>query len=389
MKKNWQLGDRAELNVNITDALVHKFAEWSGDKNPLHLDSDYAQATRFHRRVAHGMSFGALFSRLIGMDLPGPGALWASQTFTFAKPVFIGDELTLSVEVIEISKSSGLITLDCRALNQLSEEVMHGKGEVISVTPVDEVHETNVQDQSKIALITGASRGIGAAIARRLDSLGFSLCITYKTSRIEAESLARDLHDAHVFSADLSDPSSITSLYDEMRSQLGPATTLVLNAGDRDLYGPAAGSDFQQFARHLSVQLESSHALVSAALPYMKDAGRGEIIAIGSSYALGAPPVNMAPYVVAKTALAGWIRCLAVDLGHFNIRSNIVAPGITETALLAAVSDRQKAVAAAQNPLRRIGRPADVAGAVAYLVSEDGAYVNGETLVVNGGALMI
>ena len=121
----------------------------------------------------------------------------------------------------------------------------------------------------------------------------------------------------------------------------------------------------------------------------MKDAGRGEIIAIGSSYALGAPPVNMAPYVVAKTALAGWIRCLAIDLGHFNIRSNIVAPGITETALLAAVSDRQKAVAAAQNPLRRIGRPADVAGAVAYLVSEDGAYVNGETIVVNGGALMI
>ena len=389
MKEKWQLGDRAELRVKMTERLVRDFADWSGDMNPLHLDADYAQTTRFHRRVVHGMSFASLFSRLIGMELPGAGALWTSQTFEFCKPVFVGDELTLSVEIIRISESSESLELSCLAKNQLSEEVMRGKGEVVCLRTEEKTGEEKPQTQEKVAIVTGASRGIGEAIARRLDALGFSLCITYKTSRTEVEKLAKELRNACVFHADLSDPASIFHLYDQMRSQFGPPTTLVLNAGDRDLYGSAAGEDFQQFARHLSVQLESSHVLVSAALPHMKNMGRGEIIAIGSTYALGAPPPTMAPYVVAKTALAGWIRCLAVDLGRFNIRSNIVAPGITETALLAAVPDRQKKVAAAQNPLRRIGQPDDVAGAVAYLVSEDGAYVNGETLVVNGGALMV
>ena len=88
----WHPGDRAEIKVDITDKLVRDFSEWSGDKNPLHVDAEYAQATRFHRRVAHGMSFGSLFSRLIGMNIPGPGALWVSQSFKFLKPVFIGDQ---------------------------------------------------------------------------------------------------------------------------------------------------------------------------------------------------------------------------------------------------------------------------------------------------------
>ena len=96
---------------------------------------------------------------------------------------------------------------------------------------------------------------------------------------LDREKLAKELRNACVFHADLSDPASILPLYDQMRTQFGPPTTLVLNAGDRDLYGSAAGEDFQQFARHLSVQLESSHVLVSAALPHMKDMGRGEIIA--------------------------------------------------------------------------------------------------------------
>ena len=394
MNAEWQIGDRAELRVKMTERLVQDFAEWSGDMNPLHVDADYAQTTRFHRRVVHGMSFASLFSRLIGMELPGRGALWTSQSFEFSKPVFVGDELTLSVEVTRVSEHSESseysesLELDCLVKNQLSEEVMVGKGEVICLRTEDKLVEESSRTRAKVALVTGASRGIGEAIARRLDALGFSLCITYRTSSWEAEKLAKELRNATAFHADLSDSSSISLLYEQMRSKYGPPTTLVLNAGDRDLYGPAAGEDFQQFSRHLAVQLESSHGLVSSALPYMKDVGGGEIIAIGSTYALGAPPPTMAPYVVAKTALAGWIRCLAVDLGQFNIRANLVAPGITETALLSAVPDRKKKVAAAQNPLRRIGDPKDVAGAVAYLVSEDGAYVNGETLIVNGGASM-
>ena len=153
---------------------MRDFSEWSGDKNPLHLDAKYAESTRFHRRVAHGMSFGSLFSRLIGMDIPGPGALWTSQSFQFLKPVFIGDHLVLSVQVIEYSESSGFMNLDCRATNQLGEEVMIGKGEVLSTVPIKEDGECDSPQDTKIAIVTGASRGFGAAIAKRLDSMGFT-----------------------------------------------------------------------------------------------------------------------------------------------------------------------------------------------------------------------
>ena len=223
---------------------MRDFSEWSGDKNPLHVDAEYAQATRFHRRVAHGMSFGSLFSRLIGMNIPGPGALWASQSFEFLKPVFIGDELLLSVEVIDFSQATGLMELDCKATNQLGEEVMIGKGEVVYVGSTESDSETVGRQIDKVAVVTGASRGIGVAIARRLDSMGFTLGLTYKTSRDEAEVLAQTLNNAHTLAADLSDPASMWGIYNEFRSRFGPATTLILNASDRDLNGPAAGSSF-------------------------------------------------------------------------------------------------------------------------------------------------
>ncbi|MBT5415226.1 MAG: MaoC family dehydratase, partial [Rhodospirillaceae bacterium] len=125
------VGDRAEISVDVTEDLVGRFAEYSGDRNPLHLDPAYAEGTRFKRRVAHGMSYAALFSRLIGMDLPGPGALWMSQSFRFAKPAFIGDRLTLSVEIEKLTESTGAVTLACRAVNQLGDEIMSGTGEVM------------------------------------------------------------------------------------------------------------------------------------------------------------------------------------------------------------------------------------------------------------------
>jgi 3-oxoacyl-[acyl-carrier protein] reductase len=96
----------------------------------------------------------------------------------------------------------------------------------------------------------------------------------------------------------------------------------------------------------------------------------------------------MAPYVVAKAALTSYMKCLAVEFGPKGIRANTVAPGMTETALLASVPDRLRKVAAAQTPLRRLAKPADVAGAVSYLVSDDAAYVNGHTMLVSGGGTM-
>jgi 3-oxoacyl-[acyl-carrier protein] reductase len=383
-----KVGDRAELDVVVDEALVDAFADFSGDRNPLHVDAGYAKTTRFKRRVAHGMSYASLFSRLIGMDLPGPGALWMSQSFRFESPAFVGDRLRLSVEIRSISESARTITLDCRAVNQMGDEITSGTGEVM-VLETDEPDTRAQTSESRVAIVTGASRGIGAGVAARLAQDGVALALTYRSSRQEAEAACASFDNAICVEADSADPAAMKRLYDEVAARLGPPNLLVLNASGRDLYGEAGDGDFDRFERHLAGQLVGPHALVSAALDGMIANGGGSIIALGSAYAHGAPPAGMAPYVVAKAALAAYVRCLAVDYGPKGIRANLVAPGMTETSLLSGVPDRARKVAAMQNPMRRLAVPDDVAGAVAYLASPDAAYVNGQTLVVSGGSLML
>lgn len=383
-----KVGDRAEIDVDVDEAFVDAFAEFSGDRNPLHVDSGYASTTHFRRRVAHGMSYASLFSRLIGMDLPGPGALWMSQSFRFTNPAFLGDRLRLTVEIQTLSESAGTVVIDCRAVNQLGEEILSGAGEVMLLESED-VGRSAAAPVRRVAIVTGASRGIGAAIARRLAADGVAVALTYRSSRAEAEEICAGLDDAICIESDSSDCAAMQRLHNEVRTRLGAPNILVLNASGRDLHGVAADGDFDRFARHLASQLEGPHALVSASMEEMQSNGGGSIVAIGSAYAHAAPPAGMAPYVVAKSALAAYIRCLAVDYGPTGVRANIVAPGMTNTALLASVTERARKVAAIQNPMRRLAFPEDVVGAVAFLASPEAAYVNGHTLVVSGGGLML
>ncbi len=384
----FEIGQSAELDLEITDQLVNSFAEFSGDFNPLHIDAEFASRTPFHRKVAHGLSYGALFSQLIGLKLPGPGALWASQNFRFEKPVFVGDHLKLRVEVTKVSQSTRKLTLDCSATNQNGEKVLSGTGEVM-VLEHEASEDVMPERDQRVALVAGASRGIGAAIAERLDADGFSVAITYRSSREEAENLSAQFRDGMAIQADLSDPATAQTTLDRITARFGKAPdTLVLCASDSGLYGAPADGDFQYFAKHWNTQVAGSHALVSVCLEDMMARGFGVITAIGSIAAESDPPTGMAPYAVAKAALATYMKCLAVDFGPKGIRANTVASGMTETALIASVPDRLRKVEAARTPLRRLAKPADVAGAVSYLVSDDASFVNGHTMLVSGGRKM-
>lgn len=132
MSRALQVGDRAERTWRVTDADVRAFAELSGDRNPVHLDDAFAAGTRFGRRIAHGALAAGWISALLGTELPGPGAIYLSQTLRFLAPMFIHDRVTTVVEVTSIRVDKPVITLSTRCVNQEGVTVIDGEAVLLA-----------------------------------------------------------------------------------------------------------------------------------------------------------------------------------------------------------------------------------------------------------------
>ena len=125
------LGTKTKFVVQIDESTINEFARISGDHNPLHMDEKYARKTPFGKRVCHGMLLASLFSRLVGMYMPGKNALYFSQTLNFQMPCFVGDKVTIEGEVIDKSQSTNIITIKTIAYNQLNKCLVDGIAQVI------------------------------------------------------------------------------------------------------------------------------------------------------------------------------------------------------------------------------------------------------------------
>lgn len=126
-----EMGARASCTKTFTDEDVRQFAQITGDKNPIHLDESYAASSRFGRRIVHGILTAGLISQLLGNELPGRGTLYMGQTLKFKAPVFLGDIVTATVEVVKIRADRGIITLDTTCTNQDGEVVLEGEAVVM------------------------------------------------------------------------------------------------------------------------------------------------------------------------------------------------------------------------------------------------------------------
>jgi len=125
------VGDGAEVSKTITDGDVRAFAELTGDRNPVHLDEEYAAATRFGRRIAHGMLGASLISTVLAGELPGPGSVYLSQTLRFTAPVYLGDTITARVTVKHVREDKPVVTLETVCTNQRGERVVEGEAVVL------------------------------------------------------------------------------------------------------------------------------------------------------------------------------------------------------------------------------------------------------------------
>lgn len=126
-----QVGDRAEYSQTISDADVRMFAELTGDHNPVHLDEDYARATRFGRRIAHGMLTASLISSVIANELPGEGTIYLGQTLQFVAPVYLDDTVTARVTVLKLREDKPVATLETVCVNQRGETLLRGEATVL------------------------------------------------------------------------------------------------------------------------------------------------------------------------------------------------------------------------------------------------------------------
>ena len=239
----------------------------------------------------------------------------------------------------------------------------------------------------KSALVTGASGGIGAAIARTLHAQGATVALS-GTRRDALDALAAELGErAHVCPADLRDPAAAEALMGAAEAAAGPLAILVNNAGlTRDMLAlRMKDADWQTV---LDVDLTAPFRLARAALKGMVRRRAGRIIGIGSVVGATGNP-GQANYAAAKAGLVGMTKALAQEVGSRGITVNLVAPGFVATAMTQALSDAQRAKLVDAIPLGRLGTPADIASAVLYLASDEAAWVTGATLHVNGGMAML
>lgn len=239
----------------------------------------------------------------------------------------------------------------------------------------------------KTALVTGASGGIGGAIARALHAQGAQVALS-GTRAGPLEALKAELGErAEIFLADLSDPSAAEALPGQVEKALGKLDVLVNNAGvTRD--NLMLRMKDEEWDSVLAVNLTAGFRLMRASLRGMMKRRWGRVVSIGSVVGTTGNP-GQGNYAASKAGLIGLSKALAQEIASRNVTVNVVSPGFIATAMTEALTEDQKTKLLGAVPAGRLGTSADVAAAVVYLASEEAAYVTGQTLHVNGGMAMI
>ncbi|MGR9464666.1 SDR family oxidoreductase [Rhizobium leguminosarum] len=244
------------------------------------------------------------------------------------------------------------------------------------------------KENGKVALVTGASRGIGAAVARRLATDGFTVVINYSGNAAPAEELAQEIEQAGgkalTAKADVSDAEAVRRMFDAAEAAFGGVDVLINNAGIMMLSSLAEADD-ANFDRQIGVNLKGTFNTLREAAKRLRDGGR---VVNFSTSVVGLKLETYGVYAATKAAVETLTAIMAKEMRGRNITVNAIAPGPVATDLfLNGKSDELIARMAKMNPLERLGTPEDIAAAVAFLAGPDGGWINGQTLRANGGVI--
>jgi len=242
----------------------------------------------------------------------------------------------------------------------------------------------------KTALVTGASRGIGRAIAVMLAREGWAVCINYLERRDAAESLLEELRAegcrAMICQADVADRAQVAAMVQKTEAELGEISLLVNNAGisHQALF---QDTDDDAWNRLLAVNLTGSRNTAMEVLPGMISRKVGAIVNISSMWGLRGASCEVA-YAATKAAVVGFTKSLALEVAPSGIRVNCIAPGCIETDMVKVLGEETRAMLVEETPIGRLGTPEDIAALVSFLASEKSSFITGQVITADGGFIV-
>ncbi|MFB7323878.1 MULTISPECIES: SDR family NAD(P)-dependent oxidoreductase [unclassified Streptomyces] len=250
---------------------------------------------------------------------------------------------------------------------------------------------TNVRQDGRVALITGASRGIGASVARLLASRGMRVVVNYRSSRDEAEDVVASIRSAGgramAVQADVRDESAVLGMAEQVRAAMGEVEVLVHSALTPYAIKSFDEISWDELGGKLEQEMRAAFLMTKAVVPGMTTRGYGRIVYLGAVLSRR-PQDGMIALGTSKAALSSFARYVAQELGPRGITVNVVAPGPVASLLHADLDQEQQQRQAAQTVLGRLASPDDVARAVAFYAGDDSGFITGTTAPVNGGLVM-
>jgi len=241
---------------------------------------------------------------------------------------------------------------------------------------------------NKIAIVTGASRGIGGAAAKLLGEQGYAVCINYLSNSVKAETIANSVikegGKAIAVQADISKETDVLSMFERVDTEFGPVTALVNNAGISGGTQTVEGITLERLQLVFSVNVFGVFLCAREALKRMKRVGGGSIVNV-SSEAGKFGGNNLAHYAASKAAINAFTIGLAREVAPYNVRVNAVSPGVIDTDAHCDISDERMAFLQKSLPMGRMGLPGEVAETILWLLSKESSYVSGAIVSVAGG----
>jgi len=371
----------------VTAEDVDGFAGLSGDTNPLHLDDGFARQQGFRGRVVHGMLLGAFLSRVVGTVLPGPGVVWLSQSIRFEKAAYVGDRVEVCVSVKHKSPALRTLVLETKVTNQRDDTLLSGEAKMMMLGRTETVPWNEM-----VAVVTGGSRGIGAAVARALGEKGARVVVNYHRRRDAADEVASAIvaagGEALAVQADVAREEEVRKLAGTALEAYGRVDVVVNNATPAIERKPLSELSWEEVDRYWQTYVQSAFTLAQEAIPGMRERGFGRFVHILTTAIWGAPPPLTAGYVAAKSGLWGLAKGMAVELAPAGITVNAVSPSAVMTDQWEDEPDTRRRALALSVPVQRLASPEEVAATVLFLAGDEGAYITGANLPVAGGEVM-